>query len=53
MNDVQNQAFSQLLAAWRRRETARDARNFRQLADARFDLDGARNQMRSTFIAPR
>ncbi len=52
MNATQDRAFSQLLAAWRRREEARSA-DIRQLADAHFALDGAREQMQHSMLAPR
>jgi hypothetical protein len=53
MNGLQNIAFGNLLAAWIRRDDARRSRNLPELADARFELDGARTQMRSTFTSPR
>lgn len=53
MNGLQNIAFGNLLAAWVRRDDARQTRNLPQLADARFELDDARTQMRSTFVSPR
>jgi hypothetical protein len=49
MNTGQNYAFSNLLAAWRRREDARAAGGFRRLADAHSELTIARNDMRSTL----
>ena len=53
MNGSQNIALENLLTAWIRHDDARQARNFRQLADAHFDLDGARHEMRSTFAVGR
>ena len=53
MNGLQTYAFGQLIAAWIRRDDARRAGDTRQLADARFELDGARSDMRSSLIAPR
>lgn len=53
MNGLQNHAFGQLLAAWRRREDARSSHDLQQLAEARFALDNARAQMRSTLSSLR
>ena len=53
MNGLQNHAFGQLLAAWRRREDARNSHDLQQLAEARFALDNARAQMRSTLSSLR
>lgn len=53
MNGLQNIAFGNLLAAWVRRDDARQSRSLPRLADARFELDDARTQMRSTFVSPR
>ena len=53
MNALQNHAFGHLLAAWARREEARNARNLRQLSDARFKLESARSDMRSSLSALR
>jgi len=52
MTAQQTNAFGHLLAAWRRREEARST-DLRDLADARFALDGARDQMRSTMVSGR
>jgi hypothetical protein len=41
-----------LLAAWRRHGDARSA-DLRTLDEARFALDGARDQMRSTMVSGR
>lgn len=49
MNGLQNHAFGQLLSAWRRREDARSCHDIQQLAEARFALDSARAQMRSSL----
>lgn len=53
MKASQDQALGQLLAAWKRREDARSARDFSQLADAHFELDGARDRMRTSMLDPR
>lgn len=53
MNGRQNFAFGQLLAAWHRREDARSTHDIQQLANARFALDSARAQMRSTLSSLR
>ena len=42
MNALQHHAFNQLLAAWRRREDARQHGSLRELADARVQLDSSR-----------
>ena len=47
MNALQHHAFTQLLAAWRRRDDARHHGDYRELADARHHLDIARAQSRS------
>ena len=52
MNALQNRAFGQLLVAWNRREDARHA-EIRHLAEARWALEGARAQMRSTISSIR
>jgi hypothetical protein len=52
MNAPQNHAFGQLLSAWNRHEDARHS-DLRQLAEARFALDGARAQMRSVISSIR
>lgn len=49
MNALQHHAFNQLLAAWRRREDARQHGTLRDLADARVQLDSSRAAMRSTL----
>jgi hypothetical protein len=49
MNAPQHHAFTQLLAAWRRRDDARRHGDIRELADARFHLEAARAQSRSTL----
>jgi hypothetical protein len=49
MNALQHHAFTQLLAAWRRRDDARRHGDIRELADARLHLDAARAQSRSTL----
>ncbi|MFZ9018515.1 MAG: hypothetical protein ACO4AY_11095 [Ilumatobacteraceae bacterium] len=49
MNALQHHAFSQLLAAWRRRDDARRRDDIGELADARIRLDSARAQMRATL----
>jgi hypothetical protein len=49
MNALQHHAFTQLLAAWRRRDDARRHGDVRELADARHHLDVARAQSRSTL----
>jgi hypothetical protein len=53
MNGLQNVAFGNLLAAWVRRDDARRSRDLPRLADARLELDDARNQMVSTFVSAR
>ena len=53
MNALQHQAFGELLVAWHRREDARATNNFRDLANARFALESARDTMRSTLSTPR
>lgn len=50
MNGLQNIAFGNLLAAWVRRDDARQSGNLRRLSDARIELDDARNHMRTTFF---
>jgi hypothetical protein len=47
MDAPQYQAFTQLLAAWRRRDDARRHGDIRELADARLRLDAVRAQARS------
>ncbi|MDJ0770859.1 MAG: hypothetical protein QNJ12_18845 [Ilumatobacter sp.] len=49
MNRTQDHAFTQLLAAWRRREVARDQFNIAELSSARFELDSARDRMRASM----
>lgn len=49
MNPLQNHAFTQLLAAWRRREDARHTGDVRDLAVARHELDRRRVEMRDSF----
>lgn len=49
MNALQTHAFTQLLASWRRREDARQNADVRELANARFELDVARAQMRTNL----
>ena len=49
MNGRQHHAFGQLLASWHRREDARASHDIQQLAEARFALDSARAQMRSSL----
>ena len=49
MNALQQHAFTQLLSSWRRREDARRQGEFRELADARIELDAARSRMHSSF----
>jgi len=53
MNGMQNIAFGNLLAAWARRDDARRSRDIRQLAEARFELESARSDMRSSLSALR
>jgi hypothetical protein len=48
VNAHQEHAFSNLLAAWRRREDAR-AVSIHQLAEARAELDRARDEMWSSM----
>ncbi len=53
MNALQNHAFSELLAAWRRREDARLTGDIRSLGAARLELDRRRVEMRSALDATR
>jgi len=50
---MQNNAFSELLAAWRRREDARLSGDIRSLGDARLELDRRRIEMHASLHAPR
>lgn len=47
MNALQQHAFTQLLAAWRRRDDARHHHDFRERADAQRNLAAARANSRS------
>ena len=51
MTALQNNAFNQLLSAWRRREDARSAGSLTDLADARKSLDAARHDMHATLTS--
>lgn len=47
MNALQQHAFTQLLAAWRRRDDARRHDDIRELAEAHHHLDAVRASSRS------
>ena len=51
MNAHQTLAFSQLLAAWNRREDARGHHDLRELAATREELEIARTNMRLATIS--
>ena len=51
VNAQQTLAFRDLLAAWNRREDARNQNNFRALAAARVDLEDARAKMHFTTLS--
>ncbi len=53
MTALENHAFTELLAAWRRREDARMSGDIRSLGDARLELDRRRVEMHSTLNATR
>ena len=53
MNALQNSAFGQRIAAWRRRDDVRHIQDVRQPAEARFAVDGSRSQARSSMVGPR
>ena len=50
---MQNNAFSELLAAWRRREDARLSGDIRSLGNARLDLDRRRVEMHTALSSTR
>lgn len=49
MTAFQNDAFQQLLSAWRRREDVRSTETIADLTDARVSLDSARSNMKSVL----
>ena len=49
MTAQQNHVFSNLLAAWRRREESRSTTTINELTQARASLDNARANMRSAL----